>query len=300
MTTNPEGAPCVFFSIIVPTRDRLDALEACLASLAALDYPRDRYDVTVVDDGGARSPAALVEGFSPRLDVEFISLEHAGPAAARNAGVERSGGEYLAFIDDDCEADTGWLKALNARLTSAPGSAIGGRVVNALTSNPYARASQGLQDFLYKWYHMQRRGELRFFTTNNLAVARSDFDAIGGFDESFAFASEDRDWCDRYLHAGSDLVYAPEAVVRHSHQLDFGAFIHQHVRYGQGAVRFHQTRARRRGGRVKLEPLAFYGGMLASPFAGSDPHPVRGSLLLIASQSASLVGFAKGWKARRN
>ena len=279
-------------SIIVPTRNRPRALAQCLASLANLEYPRDEYDVVVVNDGGDGDPALAMREIDQRLRVSVVTIEHGGPAAARNAGIKASHGDCLAFIDDDCEADRDWLSALARRLGDHPDSVIGGRVVNSLEGNRYSRASQNLQDFLYRWYHEERRGSLPFFTSNNIAVSRRTLDSIGGFDTYFPFASEDRDWCDRALLAGCDLVYAPEARVRHSHDLSFASFLGQHFRYGQGARRFHTARARRGGGRIRLEPADFYAGMIAAPFSRRLHEPLSQSLLLLASQSALAIGFA--------
>lgn len=285
-------AGCPYFSIIVPTHDRLDSLARCLGAIAALDYPRDRYEAIVVDDGGARSPADIVDRYSASVRLSLITQPHAGPAAARNAGVAKSEGDALAFTDDDCAADSNWLSALAARLQATPRAVIGGRVANALQRNPYARASQGLIGYLYRYYHEEHLGTLPFFSTNNIAVHRREFDAIGPFDSTFPFASEDRDWCDRGLLLGHELVYAPEALVYHSHDLTFRTFLRQHFRYGQGALRFHRTRARRRRERVHVESLSFYTRMLTEPFAAGEPHPVRTSLLMMTSQAVAAVGFA--------
>lgn len=280
----------IAFSIIVPTRDRIPALGRCLESLAALDYPAGRYEVVVVNDGGS-DPSPVIDALSSTMPVTLITTTHLGPAGARNAGVRSSSFENLAFIDDDCTAHPAWLSVLSGQLMAAPGSPVGGRVVNALHANRYAEASQGLQDFLYRWYHVERRGDMPFFTTNNLAVARSEFVAVGEFDSSFPFASEDRDWCDRALHSGRQLRYAPDAIVYHWHDLTLYRFLQQHFRYGRGAVRFHSRRARRRGVQAGLEPIAFYSGMFTSPFYSGSRAPIAEAFLTFASQSASLIGI---------
>jgi len=281
------------FSVIIPTRDRPLKLGQCLESLMLLRFPQERFEVVIVDDGGRPPSQHLIRRMSERVRMSVVSTRNEGPAAARNAGVAASRGENLAFIDDDCTADAGWLTAMEARLAANPDDVIGGTVSNSLTENVYARASQGLQDFLYAWYHTERRGTLRFFTTNNLAVSRSTFTGTGGFDASFPFASEDRDWCDRALLGGHELIHAPEAVVRHSHDLTFSSFLKQHYRYGQGAFRFHRARARRRAERLRLEPVNFYLGMLRAPSRSNSPRPIRESALTVASQAASFVGFAR-------
>lgn len=283
-----------FFSIIVPTFERPAPLARCLASLASLDYPRDRYEVIVVNDGGARpdveSVAARAAGGAC---VTVVHRAHAGPAAARNAGVAASRGEALAFIDDDCLADPSWLSAMAARLAHAPDAVFGGRVANALTDNVYARASQTLLTYVYRYYHEEGRGPLRFFTTNNLAMRARTFATVGPFDETFRFACEDRDWSDRCLYAQVPLVHAPEAVVHHAHALTLLTFLRQHRRYGEGALRFHQTRAQRRGERVRVEPIGFYLGMVTAPFAQRDPQPLLMALLLATTQAAATAGFIR-------
>ncbi len=249
--------------------------------------------MVIVNDGGTPPSGDLIRQTSECVRISLVSTRGVGPAAARNAGVAASGGENLAFIDDDCTADSSWLAAMEARLAANPSDVIGGAVENSLTDNVYARASQGLQDFIYDWYHTERRGALRFFTTNNLAVSRATFSGIGGFDASFPFASEDRDWCDRALLGGHELIHAPEALVRHSHDLTFGSFLRQHYRYGQGAFRFHRARARRRAERIRLEPVTFYIEMLRAPSRSNSPRPISESALTMASQAASLAGFAR-------
>ena len=280
------------FSVVVPTRNRPAQLARCLASLARLDYPRESYDVVVVDDGGETDLRGVVQGMDQRVRATCVRVSHGGPAAARNAGVAESTGEFIAFTDDDCAVDPEWLRRLADRFSRTRGIVVGGRVVNALASNRYSSASQGLQDFLYRWYHEERGGELRFFTTNNLALSRSDFESLGGFDETFTFASEDRDLSDRAIAAGLALVYAPEAVVHHAHELGLGDFLRQHYQYGKGAVHFRSKRRARRKSGVRLEPPAFYYEMLASPFKAGSTQPLVGSLLLLASQSALLAGAA--------
>jgi GT2 family glycosyltransferase len=280
------------FSVIVPTRNRPKQLETCLTAMAQLSYPRDRYEVIVVDDGGETDVTEIVRRFVPSMTVIATRCEHAGPAAARNFGVAQSSRDRLAFTDDDCTVHPDWLSALDARMSTKPHAMIGGRVINALPANPYSSASQSLQDFLYHWYHEQGRGQLPFFTTNNLAMSRRDFERIGGFDVSFTFASEDRDISDRGAHAGLELVYAPEAIVRHAHDLDLRQFITQHFRYGEGAARFHTARASRRRDRVRLEPPSFYLGMMGSPMSDHVQRPLSAIALLFLSQSASFLGFA--------
>src|SRR5204863_3960920 len=89
-------------TIVVPTHERPAALAACLESLVALDYPREDFEVVVVDDGGRTPLEPLLDPVRNRLDVRLVRQERAGPAAARNAGAEHAQGDLLLFTDDDC------------------------------------------------------------------------------------------------------------------------------------------------------------------------------------------------------
>lgn len=280
-----------FISIIVPTRLRPRQLAACFASLLGLDYPRDRFEVIVVDDGGDMPPDSI-SPFRAHLDVTLVKQARAGPATARNTGARRAKGNIIAFTDDDCAPDPRWLRALAQRFDDAPGKAIGGRTVNALPENLYSTASQILVDYLYAYYNAMPERAV-FFTSNNLAVPRDQFLAAGGFDESFGLpAAEDRELCDRWRGLGHGMIYAPEVLVYHGHELTLRKFCRQHFNYGRGAVHFHQARARRSGARVRLEPAAFYLNLLRYPFSREPQgRGLKLAALLALSQSTNAAGF---------
>lgn len=245
-------------SLIVPTYRRPAALADCLAALAALDYPRNRLEVIVVDDGGGVPLEPVVEPARDRLDVRLLSQRRSGPAAARNRGADTARGELLAFTDDDCRPMPGWLRRLAAEHRQTPGAMLGGHTRNALVRNPFATTSQLIIDAGYAW-HNRDPAAARFLTSNNMAIPAAGFRALGGFDEGFV-TSEDRELCDRWVGSGRRIRYVAEAVVEHAHPLDLRGFCRQHFAYGRGSWRFHVAHARRTGRRIRLDP-AFYLGL---------------------------------------
>jgi len=299
-------------SVIIPTYNRPAQIAACLQSLTHLDYPAERWEVIVVDDGGPEPLDAVAAPFGDRLSLALLRQPNAGPAIARNAGAERAGGAFLAFTDDDCAPDPGWLRALAAAWAETPDQGVGGRTVNALPGNACAAASQLLVDYVYGYYNRPGPGGARFFASNNLAFPAEGFRAVGGFDARFGrAASEDRGLCDRWLAAGRRLRYAPDAVIRHSHAMRLRDYWRQHHHYGVGAYHFHRLRAAgpSNGGLPRLEPPAFYVGMLTHAFrhapCGARPRgilPPLLSALMGLSQVASAVGYfgERARQARRN
>ena len=280
------------FSIVIPTYNRPAQLNVCLQACARLDYPDDRFEVIVVDDGGSSSLDAMAARFHGVLKLKLLRQENAGPAAARNKGASEATGEYLAFTDDDCAPESNWLQELASQFSVSPDCVVGGQTINALSDNIYSTASQLLISYLYSYYNATP-DQARFFTSNNLALPADRFRSVGGFDTSYPLAAgEDRELCDRWLHLGHRMAYAQGAMVYHAHPLTFTTFLRQHFHYGRGAYCFHQIRARRGNRRIKIEPLSFYRNMLVYPFSRT-----RGgwalilALSLVIAQVANAAGF---------
>jgi glycosyltransferase involved in cell wall biosynthesis len=284
-----DGFPYV--SVIVPTYRRPQALTACLLALGAQDYPAERFEVIVVDDGGGLPDPDPRHG---PLRLRTLHQPNAGPASARNAGAARADGVVLAFTDDDCRPAPDWLRRIVAPVHHDDRTLCGGRTLNALAGDPWATASQLLVDYLYETFNSGRSDGPSFFTSNNMAMTAVRFRELGGFDTRFRRAAgEDRDLCDHWIHAGGTLQYAPDAVVHHYHHMSLRRFWRQHFAYGGGAFRFHQTRARRGQQPVRIEPLSFYLRLLAYP---ARRHlglqtPIQMSLMVL-SQVANLAGYA--------
>jgi glycosyltransferase involved in cell wall biosynthesis len=267
--------------------------------LSRQDYPRGRFEVLVVDDGSEAPLDDVVAPFRPDLTLTLIRQANAGPAAARNAGAEGARGEFLAFTDDDCLPDPAWLRELAEALTRAPGSMVGGTIVNAAPSL-YSATSQLIIDVVYRHYNADPL-RARFLASNNMAVPAREFREIGGFDPSFRTA-EDRDLCDRWLHRGHQIIHTPGARVRHLKHMNAGAFCRQHFAYGRGAERFSRRRSERHSGSMLTESRFHLdvGNWLWYPLTQVAPRqalPVAG--LLALWQAANLAGFV--WEAvRRN
>lgn len=288
------------FSIVIPTRDRSVQLRACLDAVQHLAFPRDRFEVIVVDDGGREPLDALVSPFLQSMSLRVCEHPGRGPASARNAGAAVARGAYLAFTDDDCAPAADWLLRLREAMARNPGKLVGGRTVNALADVPCSTASQLLLDYLYAYYN-RAPDDATFLASCNVAVPAERFRELGGFDASYPrAAAEDRDLCARWRQRGFGMVYAEHAVVYHRHRLSLADFCRQHANYGQGAFRFHRTHTTGKGGRVRVEPTAFYAGLLATPFVRRTPMRGRLTALLVLSQVANLVGFARAaWDDRR-
>ena len=281
------------FSVIVPTYARPDRLARCLDALARLDYPRERFEVVIADDGGAPPAAACAAAFQGRLRLTVLRQANAGPAAARNLAARAAAQPFLAFTDDDCTPRADWLAGFARGFALYPGALLGGRTVNALQGNVYARSSQQLVDYLYDYYGAER-GDAPFFTSNNMALPREAFLELGGFDQSFPLAAaEDREFGLRWRERAGPLRYVADAVVEHAHPLTLRRFWRQHSNYGRGAR--HLARIAGTGGasRHRVEPPRFYLGLVSYPLTQArTASALAGSGLMALSQLAMTWGYA--------
>lgn len=281
-------------TIVVPTFARPAMLRRCLDALTRLEAPTLSFEVVVVDDGGPDALDALVAEYAGLLDLRLIRQQHAGPAAARNAGVAVARGRYVGFVDDDCAPAPNWLREVVRELVRDDRQLLGGRVENALIDNPYSTASEQIMQFVYE-YNRTAAAREPFFTANNMALSADMFRAMGGFTTAIPSATaEDKEFCDRLRAHGISLTHVPSAVVYHAHTLTFTGFLRQHFNYGRGILVFRLMRRRRNGGALLPEPAKFYAGLLLSPMT----RPTAASrwrlmALLAVAQLATLAGAVR-------
>jgi glycosyltransferase involved in cell wall biosynthesis len=282
----------IVFSIIIPTYNRPQPLTNCLQSLADLDYPDNRFEVIVVDDGSKISLKTVVKPLQNQLNLTLIPQANAGPATARNTGAKQAQGKFLAFIDDDCTPANNWLQVLETYLIAHANDLIGGCIINALSENIYATASQALLDYIYASYQNKTKFP-QFFTSNNIALSAENFWAIGGFDTNFPLAAaEDREFCDRLLSHNYKMRYAPESIVYHAHHLTLKTFYRQHFNYGRGAFLFHKTYSQRHPQQKSIQSWSFYLKLITYPLTKQYAQAaVLLCFLILLSQIATTFGM---------
>jgi len=113
-------------SVVIPTFNRHLELSRALEALAGSTFAKDKFEVMIVDDGGAKSILTVVDPFKSRLNMTLLRQFNQGAAAARNLGATQARGRFIVFTDDDCAPDPHWLESLVRALTQHPESAVGG------------------------------------------------------------------------------------------------------------------------------------------------------------------------------
>jgi len=218
-------------SIVIPVKDRAGELRDCLSSLALLDYPRDRREIIVVDDGSRDETPQVALDFGARL-IESGAVG-GGPAAARNKGAQAARGEILAFIDSDCTASPRWLRELLPVFAEAEVAAVGGWVDGMRSAAPLDRYEAVMSSL-----NLGRRimtggagGDTFYLPSCNLLVRREAFSAAGGFRPGM-HVGEDVDLTWRLRDEGLKIVYLPRGSVCHAHRSRLWPFMKRRFDYG--------------------------------------------------------------------
>lgn len=220
-----------FVSVIIPVKNRPEEIRDCLSSLAALDYPGEKLEIIVVDDGSTDNTGEAANAF----DVNLIRFPVSrGPSACRNAGAGEAKGEILAFLDSDCCVSRGWLKELVPFFAFGEVGAVGGFVEGYFKESPLDRYEEVFSSLnMGRRILLGRRSGSGFYVpTCNLLVRKDVFNLAGGLTEGM-HVGEDVDFCWRLRDLGHSLLYVPAGgSVAHRHRNKLSQMLRRRFEYG--------------------------------------------------------------------
>jgi GT2 family glycosyltransferase len=225
-------------SVIVVNLDGKDYLERCLASLRELDYPRDRLDIILIDNASTDGSVAFVrEMFS---EVRVVVNDHnIGFSPAVNQGAKLAKGDYLALINNDAEADPGWLReAITVLAMHDRIACVGSKILSEdRTTIDYAGGQMAFYGHGYARRHAEPDDEAAvhrhtLFASGGAMIVRAElFRAVGGFDEDYFAFFEDVDFGWRLWLLGHEVTYVPSSTVYHRHHGTIERFGYARERY---------------------------------------------------------------------
>ncbi len=213
-------------SVVVCAYNAERTIDACLASLALLNYPD--YEVIVVNDGSRDRTLEIAESYPY---CRIISQPNKGLSVARNIGSEAATGEIVAYTDSDCVADPDWLTYLVAKMEAGGLSACGGPNFpppeDSLVPAAVAVAPGGPT-------HVLLSDEVAEHIAGcNMAFRRETLMGLGGFDPVYRAAGDDVDICWRFQDAGHVIGFSPAAIVWHFRRNTVKAYCNQQRGYGK-------------------------------------------------------------------
>ncbi len=243
-------------SVLVPTFGRPETALALLRRLDAQTVDPARFEVVLVDDGSP-DPVA-VDPDAHRFRVLLLRQANAGPAAARNLGLEHCRAALTLILNDDAVPDPRLIEEHLEAHASAPERTA---VLGSFPFTPDARRHPFVQlleesDLLFDFMRLSPGcfHDWTYFWTCNISLSTEALREVGGFDaELFRDAIvEDVELGYRLEQRGWRVLYHPEAHCAHDHRLTAAAYLRRHVLLGKNQARM----ARKHGdpGLVSLPP----------------------------------------------
>lgn len=215
-----------FTSVIVPVYNEESNITALLDSLFAMDFPRERYEIIIVDNNSTDATKDIVQKYPVIL---LQQKEKQNSYASRNLGIEHATGEILAFTDGDCTVDKYWLS----------------RSVSILAQNPIIDIVAGkavitfkkknLFSFIDEIRHLKQdkyvsKGRC---ATVNMITRKALFANIGLFRDDYV-SGGDFEWSLRATRNGARIVYSDDVVVFHKARETFKSLAQKRARVGYG------------------------------------------------------------------
>ena len=303
MLNKMSEEPLPFVSVVVPMRNEGRYIERCLRSIAAQDYPKDRFEVIVVDGGSTDSSRELVDSMRDALpNMRVVDNKGKHTSRGLNIGLAYAHGEVIARVDGHAYVASDFVTESVAALRRTGADAVGGPIktlgegatgeaIALAVSSPF-----GVGNAVFRYSQREQWTDTVAFP----AYRRDVFDRIGPFAE--IEGGEDDDFHLRLVDAGGRLLLTPRIQSTYFARSSLLDLLRQYFGYGQ-AKSVVLTRHPRRTRLRQLVPSAFvvaviaslivaaFGGVLALPLA-----VIGGTYLLALAAASVLVAQKNGWR----
>lgn len=229
------------YSLIVMTRNRPGPLARCLGSIDRFRWSGQRPEVIIVDDG-SEPPAKARPSDFPELDLITVRQEHGGVAAARNAGIERATGDFIAFIADDYVLPESYLVDVHQFYLDHPEAQVISHHIDprgALLLAPVQRLYFELALGQEVPAEQAGREIVHSFTlpASRAAMFRREvFERVGRFDERLR-VGEDGEFGQRLARAGVPVYLFSRKRIAHFDAQNSIDYFRQRLRYGRSYIR---------------------------------------------------------------
>lgn len=221
-----------FVSIIIPTLNCASDIEECVKSLRNQDYPAERFEIIIVDNGSTDATMDIV----PLTGVRYFVRNERGRSKALNTGVAHAAGEIICTTDISCRAAPDWISSVVRSFNEASVGCVAGEIKLLKITDNAVIGFQERSNYMSPMLALNRTRlpYLPFADGANASFRKQLFEEIGLFDESF-IKGADVEICYRmFILTDYKLVFNQDAVVWEPGEPTLGALLKQRFRMGIG------------------------------------------------------------------
>lgn len=207
-----------FVSVIIPVYNDNRRLELCLEALERQTYPKDAYEIVVIDNGSTEDVASVVAKFDR---AKLVYEPRPGSYIARNKGLEITKGEVIAFTDSDCIPQPQWIEKGVASLLEVPNCGLVAGRIDLFFQKPDAPTPVEIFESVELNFNQdQKLKDDRYGMTANVFTFKRVLDEVGYFNEQLK-SGGDRYWGQKVHESGYQQVYDDQALVLHPARYSF-------------------------------------------------------------------------------
>ncbi len=211
-------------SVIIPVFNDSKRLKLCLKALENQTYPKDLYEIIVVDNNSAENIKAVVSQF-PQITITHEYQP--GSYAARNKGISLAKNEIIAFTDSDCIPASNWIEKGVFNLLKIPNCGLVAGQIKIFYENLEKPTAVELYEKVTAFPQKKYVQESNFGVTANLYTFKSVVATVGLFDDCLK-SSGDYEWGQRVYANGYCQIYAEDTIVEHPARHSFKE-LHQKI-----------------------------------------------------------------------
>jgi len=233
-----------YYSIIVPSFNRKNEIRELIDSFTKLNFPANRFELIIADDGSTDGTGELVNDFMKRTEflLHFYSQANQGPGAARNMGMEKAKGDFFIFIDSDCTVPPHWLTEIDQSLHAQKADAFGGPDSYKQDFPPLLKAiNYSMTSFIttggIRGHTKKKLG--KFFPRSfNMGLSREVYNQVGGFGS--LRHGQDIEFSNRIIHSGAKVISISQAFVYHKRRTSLKKFFRQVFNWGVARINLYK------------------------------------------------------------
>ena len=218
-------------SVVIVNYQGLDDTRLAIKAVRAVDWPEDRLEVIVVDNGSGADEVALLREIDPTVQVLELG-ENRGFATACNRGVDASTGQFVAFLNNDARPDPRWLQEAVPVLRDEGVACVASKILDwegktvdfvdaalAFYGHGFKLHAGDPDDPVY-----DRAADVLFASGAGMVIDAEIFRDSGGFDDRYFMFFEDVDLGWRLWIQGYRVRYVPSSLVFHRHHATVGRY----------------------------------------------------------------------------